>query len=67
VDHSELIKTRVKLKKDFHPKLNLFTMKFCWSGTQLYMVGIGLTALMILMGIDWILPSMSFASARRMN
>lgn len=43
------------------------TMKFCCSGTQLYMVGMGLTALMILMGMDWILFSMSLASARRMN
>ena len=42
-------------------------MKFCCNGAQLYMVGIGLTALMILMGIDWIFPSLSLASARRMN
>ena len=43
------------------------TMKFCCKGTQLYIVGIGLTALMILMGIDCIFPSVSLASARRMN
>ena len=43
------------------------TMKFCCSGAQLYMVGMGLTALMILMGMDWILPSLYLASALRMN
>jgi hypothetical protein len=37
--------------------IELLTMKFCCKGTQLYMVGIGLTALMILIGMDWILPS----------
>lgn len=27
-------------------------MKFCWSGAQVYMVGMGLTALMVLMGTE---------------
>ena len=50
-----------------HASAILLTMKFCCSGAQLYMVGIGLTALMILIGMDWILPSLSLASALRMN
>ena len=39
------------------------TMKFCWIGAQVYWLGMGLTEEMILMGMDWILPSLSLASA----
>ena len=55
-------------KCDFTRKIYGFFWKFtCCKGAQEYIVGIGLTALMIFTLIDWILFSLSLASARRIN